>query len=46
MRVRFFFAWFDMWIGAYWSKESRTLYICPLPMCVLAISRRVKWTKA
>ena len=37
MKVRLFFEWFDMWVGVYWSKESRTLYICPLPMVVLAL---------
>jgi ABC-type protease/lipase transport system fused ATPase/permease subunit len=37
IKIKAFFAWFDMWIGAYWSKESQTLYICPLPMCVIAI---------
>jgi hypothetical protein len=37
VRIRFFFAWFDLWIGAYWRKENRTLYICPLPCCVIRI---------
>ena len=25
------FRWYDLWVGAYWSREDRTLYICPLP---------------
>jgi hypothetical protein len=37
MRIRFFFAWYDLWVGAYWSSKSRTLYVCPLPCCVLAL---------
>jgi len=37
MKVKFFIAWFDMWIGAYWSKQHKTLYICPLPCCVIAL---------
>ncbi len=39
IKVRLFFAWFDIWVGAYWRKENKTLYICPLPMCVIAITR-------
>ena len=33
MRVRPFFRWYDLWIGAYWDRANRTLYVCPLP-CV------------
>ena len=30
-KVRPLFAWYDMWIGAYWDKNKRRLYILPLP---------------
>lgn len=32
IRVRPLFAWYDMWIGAYWDRANRRLYVLPLPM--------------
>jgi len=32
VRVSFLFAWYDMWIGAYWDRKNRMLYVMPLPM--------------
>jgi len=37
MRIKFLFAWYDLWVGAYWDRRCRTLYICPLPCCVIRI---------
>lgn len=33
MRVKPIVAWYDMWIGAFWDRKSRRLYILPIP-CV------------
>lgn len=30
----FFFAWYDLWIGAFYNQKDKTLFICPLP-CVV-----------
>ena len=31
MTIRFIFAWYDMWIGAYYDRPHRRLYVLPLP---------------
>ena len=31
MRVRPIFAWYDLWVGAFWDARKRRLYILPLP---------------
>lgn len=39
MELRFFFAWYDFWIGFYYDQDDEVLYICPLPMCVIRINK-------
>ena len=31
MKLKLIFAWYDMWIGAYWDRTNRRLYLLPLP---------------
>jgi hypothetical protein len=33
-RVKFSFAWYDLWVGFYVDRRYRRLYVCPLP-CLL-----------
>jgi len=37
VRIRPVFAWYDAWIGAYWDRHSRTLYVLPLPCLGVAV---------
>jgi len=32
MKIWPIFAWYDMWIGAYWDSTKRRLYVFPIPM--------------
>ena len=31
MKFRLIFAWYDLWIGAYWDRKKRSLYVLPVP---------------
>lgn len=37
MSVRLRFAWYDLWIGAYIDRATKTLYVCPLPTLLLVV---------
>lgn len=37
-KVTVFFAWYDLWMGAYYDRNNRTWYVCPLPCCVIKIA--------
>jgi hypothetical protein len=44
MTIRPFFRWFDLWIGAYFDRQNRALYVCPLPMIGVKIMQDA-WPK-
>lgn len=39
VRARLFFAWYDLWVGAYYDRNEGVLYVCPLPCVVLMFWR-------
>jgi hypothetical protein len=41
IKVQLFFAWYDFWIGWFWDKKKKTLYICLLPCIVLKFWREL-----
>lgn len=40
MKVRFFFAWYDFWIGWSFDREKRKLCVMPIPMFGFSIEPR------
>lgn len=37
MTIRLIFAWYDCWIGMFWDRAQRRLYILPLPMIGIVV---------
>jgi len=31
MKVKLLFAWYDLWVGLFWDKKKKWLYILPFP---------------
>jgi hypothetical protein len=40
MRIKPIFAWYDLWVGAFYDRAKRRLYIFPVPMLGFYIERR------
>jgi len=42
MSMKIIFAWYDFWVGLFWDKDKRILYIFPVPCFGVAIVFRPK----
>jgi hypothetical protein len=40
VRVSLLFAWYDLWVGFFWDRTKRRLYILPFPCCGIVIDFR------
>jgi hypothetical protein len=38
MKIEPLFAWYDLWIGAFWDRKSHKLYILPVPCIGIVIT--------
>ena len=37
VKITMLFAWYDLWIGAFYDKGGRQLFILPIPCCGLRL---------
>ncbi len=43
--MKLIFAWYDFWVGWFWDRQKRRLYIFPIPMIGLMIQFKPKWKR-
>jgi len=41
--VKPIFAWYDMWVGLFWDRNKKWLYIFPIPMFGLVLKFKTEY---
>jgi len=44
MRIKPIFAWYDLWVGAFYDRAKRRLYIFPVPCFGFYVERSTRNT--
>lgn len=44
-RIRLLFAWYDMWIGAFWDAKNGRLYLLPFPCVGVILEYGNEWER-
>ena len=42
MKAKIIFKWFDFWIGLFWDKKHKSLYLFPIPTVGVKIDMPIK----
>jgi len=45
VKIKLIFAWYDFWVGVFYDREKRRIYVFPLPMLGLMIQLRPPWKR-
>lgn len=40
MKISFFVAWYDAWVGFFYDTKKRILYVCLLPCLVIKVEKK------
>jgi hypothetical protein len=42
LKIKPIFAWFDFWVGVFWDRKAKRLYVLPVPMIGVVIQFGVR----
>jgi len=42
MKVQLVLAWYDIWVGFYWDRKNKVLYVMPIPCIGFKVAFRCR----